>query len=350
MLLSTILCTLIVSQLTTTTTTIWKKCFDSDNDPCPLQTLRFTTRSTIGAEGANPDCRLTTRPTINGNLIFAKVEWPESNDSPFMQIAVNENTLELLYTCGPVVKSPIINDTVNGVFLYYRIYPKINGTSIYIDDELYCSWSLDMNNSSFPFQLIDQPQYYISDRGYQIYYNLTQTVPIAQANYAQLPASAGQFVDGYPYKAIGSEKYLFITRVADKTIDFLLEINGETPKLVQVNLINDNSLSIKIELNFNKRTMSAYARALKLEDNLRDKILNSSIDGNECRWSFADPIHTLYGPINLKETTYELQIIENNMFAHVDQTNFKISSGSRSLKIVKSLLISILLSMCFLSR
>ena len=115
---------------------------------------------------------------------------------------------KVMFTCGPVMQAIIWPKT-------YRVYPEINGTSMLINDKVYCSWSVDIVNSSFPFDLIDQPKYYISNRGYQVYYDLSQTVPIAPANYSHLPKDVEPFVDGFKYKAVGSQKYLLIARVGN---------------------------------------------------------------------------------------------------------------------------------------
>uniref|UniRef100_T1KTX4 Uncharacterized protein n=1 Tax=Tetranychus urticae TaxID=32264 RepID=T1KTX4_TETUR len=337
MFLSTVLFASIVLQLTTATTDEWKSCFD---DSCPIKNLKFPYESSSKNEKGLSDIRTETTSTLNENPVSFSLGYAESGGVDRLDaIAWGEGTYNVLFTCGPVATTTANN----------YIYPIINGTAIYVNGKEYCSWSVDINNSSFPFELIDPPQYYISDRGYQIYYNLNQTVPVAAANYSQLPESFEPFVDGYQYKAVGSEKYLLVARQANKSIDYLLKVNGETPKLVEVNLKSD--ISVDIQCNFKKRIASAYAKIDEVKDNLWNRIQNVEMNENECRWSLPASFDTLYGPVNLKETAYELEIIENNIFVYFDGKNFRVAaptSASSSSTLSKSLLISILLCMSFL--
>uniref|UniRef100_T1KTY2 Uncharacterized protein n=1 Tax=Tetranychus urticae TaxID=32264 RepID=T1KTY2_TETUR len=312
MLLSTVLFASIVLQLTTATTAEWKSCFDYS---CPIKNLEFPFQLTSKKGQGLSDTRSTSYSTINKNTVSFSLGYAESGGIDRVNaIAWGRGTYYVLFTCGPVIKTTANN----------YIYPIINGTAIYVNGKEYCSWSVDINNSSYPFELIDPPQYYISQSGYQIYYNLNQTVPIAAANYSQLPESVEPFVDGYRYKAVGSEKYLLVAREANKSIDFLLKVNGETPRLIEVHLMND--ISLVIECNFKERDITAYAKIYAVKNNLWNRIRDAKIDGNECRWSLPDSFDTLYGPVNLKETAYELEIIENNMFVHLNEYNFKIAT------------------------
>ncbi|XP_025017691.1 uncharacterized protein LOC112539424 [Tetranychus urticae] len=312
MLLSTVLFASIVLQLTTTTTAEWKSCFD---DSCPIKNLEFSDESSSKNDKGLTDSWKRAYATLNDNPVSFSLGYAESGGVDRLDaIAWGEGDSNVLFTCGPVATT----------VAHFIIYPIINGTAIYVNGKEYCSWSVDINNSSYPFELIDPPQYYISQSGYQIYYNLNQTVPIAAANYSQLPESVEPFVDGYRYKAVGSEKYLLVAREANKSIDFLLKVNGETPRLIEVHLMND--ISLVIECNFKERDITAYAKIYAVKNNLWNRIRDAKIDGNECRWSLPDSFDTLYGPVNLKETAYELEIIENNMFVHLNEYNFKIAT------------------------
>uniref|UniRef100_T1KTY1 Uncharacterized protein n=1 Tax=Tetranychus urticae TaxID=32264 RepID=T1KTY1_TETUR len=316
MLLSTVLFASIVLQLTTATTPEWKSCFD---DSCLIKNLEIPFESSSKNEKGLSDSRINAYSTLADNSVSFSLGYAESGGiERFNAIAWGRGTYYVLFTCGPVITTTAHN----------TIHPKINGTAIYVNGKEYCSWSLDINNASYPFDLIDQPQYYISDRGYQIYYNLNQTVPVAAANYSQLPKSVEPFVDGYRYKAAGSEKYLLVAREANKSIDFLLKVNGETPKLAEVNLKSD--ISVDIECNFEKRMVSAYAKIYAVKNNLWNRIQNVKMNENECRWSLPASFDTLYGPVNLKETAYELEIIENNMFVYFDGKNFSIGTPKDS--------------------
>uniref|UniRef100_T1KTX6 BAH domain-containing protein n=1 Tax=Tetranychus urticae TaxID=32264 RepID=T1KTX6_TETUR len=305
-------------KLTTTTTAEWKSCFD---DSCPIKNLEFSDESSSKNDKGLTDSWKRAYATLNDNPVSFSLGYAESGGVDRLDaIAWGEGDSNVLFTCGPVATT----------VAHFIIYPIINGTAIYVNGKEYCSWSVDINNSSFPFDLIDPPQYYISHRGYQIYYNLNQTVPVAAANYSQLPKSVESFVDGYQYKAVGSEKYILIVREANKTTDFLLKVNGETPKLVEVNLKSD--ISIDIEFDLKKRRVTAYAKIGEVKDSLWSPIRDLKMGENQVQWSLPDSFDTLYGPVNPKETDYELQILENNMFVHFDEHNFRIATLKGSLK------------------
>uniref|UniRef100_T1KV54 CS domain-containing protein n=1 Tax=Tetranychus urticae TaxID=32264 RepID=T1KV54_TETUR len=327
MLLPTVLCILVVLELTATDTPQWRLCLD---DSCPIKHLDIPYKQSSTCSKGKSGCFISADAPFNGNSISFELEVVETGQYDRLnEIYWGQNPANVLFNCDPVVTT-----TAHGYF-----YPKINGNAIYINGEAYCSWSLDMNNSSFPFELIDQPQYYISQSGYQIYYNLNQTVPVAAANYSQLPKSVEPFVKGYKYKAVGSEKYLLIAREASDTTDFLLKVNGEDPRLVRVNLKSE--ISIDIDCNFKERSVKVHYKYGQPPYEFKEAYY-STIDESECRWSLSDPLKSNYGIIKPRKTVYELQIIENNMFVYFDEANFKIetpTSASSSSTLAKSLLV-----------
>uniref|UniRef100_T1K7J7 Uncharacterized protein n=1 Tax=Tetranychus urticae TaxID=32264 RepID=T1K7J7_TETUR len=341
-LLSIVLSTLIVLHLTTTAKAHWKQCFD---DSCPIKNIEFSTRTSSRDISGKLDGASTSYSLNDDGVKFETKEPASGIPGHTTEVAWDKDIV--LFTCG-VRKFTIYKDNYNLTITDYNIEPEINGTAIYFDDKLYFAWALKINNSTFPYELIDPPQYYISKRGYHIYYNLTQTVPIAAANYSQLPKSVEPFVDGYQYKAVGSEKYLLIARVTNDSTDFLLKVNGETPRLVEVNLKSD--ISINIDCNFEEGTFTMSTKAYGMKS--RVWYLNfGRIDGDECRWSLSDALEVDSFPAKLKETIYELQIIENKRFVYFDEKNFRIitpTSASSSLIIAKSLLVFSLISVIFM--
>uniref|UniRef100_T1K4V5 Uncharacterized protein n=1 Tax=Tetranychus urticae TaxID=32264 RepID=T1K4V5_TETUR len=312
-LLSIVLSTLILLHLTTTTEAHWKQCFD---DSCPIKNFKFKSKSSSCDISGNLDSA-STAYSLNGDGVKFEMSAPASG-IPGQTIEVAWDEDNVLFTCS-LRESKAYNPTITD----FNIAPKINGTAIYFNDKLYFSWAIKISNSTFPYELIDPPQYYLSKRGYQIFYNLTQTVPIAAANYDQLPESVEPFVDGYQYKAVGSEKYLLIARVTNKTTDFLLKVNEETKdkRFVEVNLKSD--ISINVECNFEKGTFTMSTKAYGMKSNVW-YLHVGRIDGDECLWSLSDSFEVREFPVKLKETAYELQIIENKRFVHFDENNFRI--------------------------
>uniref|UniRef100_T1K7K1 DOMON domain-containing protein n=1 Tax=Tetranychus urticae TaxID=32264 RepID=T1K7K1_TETUR len=326
---ATVICTLIVLPLTTTTKALWKPCFD---DSCPIKNIKIKYNFAFSSGEGDIE-----RSWSDDGTLFVL----ETHSDLVQKTRTQHDDHNVIFTCSvPDIKIPV--DSYKRANIDYQIQPEINGTAIYLNDTMLCSWSIMIGNSTFPFELIDPPQYYISESGYQIYYNLTQTVPIAAANYSQLPESVDTFVDGYQYKAVGSEKYLLIARVTNETTDFLLKVNGQTPRWVQVNL--EGAIGINIECNFEQRFVISSIRAY----------LNpgeGKIDGDECRWSLSEAFEVHWQPTKIKDTTYELQIIENSRFVHFHGNNFRITtptSASSSLTIAKSLLIVMLFSAIFI--
>uniref|UniRef100_T1KTY3 Dipeptidylpeptidase IV N-terminal domain-containing protein n=1 Tax=Tetranychus urticae TaxID=32264 RepID=T1KTY3_TETUR len=313
MILSTVLFASIVLQLTTTTTAQWKSCFD---DSCPIKNLKYP--YDLSSKYDPSESKLMSYPNYNHVAIIFSLESAVTGVDRLNEIHWQEkdDLFYVLFTCGPVAKTST-NDT---------IYPMVNGTAIYISGKVLCSWSMDPRNL-FPYDLIDPPQYFISDRGYQIYYNLTQTVPIPAADHSQLPKSVEPFVDGYKYKAVGSEKYLLVARRVNETTDFLLKVNGETPRLVEVKLKNDTLMSIDVDCDFKKRIVYGWADIVTEKANIWSSLSNNKVNGNECTWSLPDSFGNLYGIANLKETVYELLIIEDNMFVYFDKYNFRVPTS-----------------------
>uniref|UniRef100_T1K7K3 Uncharacterized protein n=1 Tax=Tetranychus urticae TaxID=32264 RepID=T1K7K3_TETUR len=343
-LLSIVLFTLIVLHLTTITKAHWKQCFD---DSCPIKNIKFSSKSSSRVSSGRLDTVKTAYPS-NGDGVWFEMKAPASGiPGQTTAIEYDDDDDKVLFACSVRVYT-IYKDNYNLTITDYNIEPELNGTAIYFNDKLYCSWAIMISNSTFPYELIDPPQYYISESGYQIYYNLTQTVPIAAVNYSQLPGSVEPFVDGYQYKAVGSEKYLLIARVTNDSTDFLLKVNGETPRLVQVNLKSD--ISINIECNFVEGSLTMTTKAYGMKSNVWYWNVGR-IDGDECLWSLSDSLEVHSFPAKLKETTYQLQIIENKRFVHYDEKNFRIitpTSASSSLTIAKSLLIFMLFSVIFM--
>ncbi|XP_015783574.1 uncharacterized protein LOC107361298 [Tetranychus urticae] len=341
--LSIVLSTLIVLHLATTTKAYWQKCFD---DSCPIKYIKFSSKSSSRDISGGLDRDKTTYSSNDDGVRF-EMQAPASG-IPGQTIDIEWDDDNVLFTCSVRVVTIYKDNYTIQTITDYNIAPEINGTAIYFNDKLYCSWAIKISNSTFPYELIDPPQYYISESGYQIYYNLTQTVPIAAANYSQLPASVEPFVDGYEYKAVGSEKYLLIARIANDSTDFLLKVNGETPRLVEVNLKSD--ISINIDCNFEEGTFTMSTKFYDTESVVWF-LQPGRIDGDECLWSLSDSLKVRSFPAKLKETIYELQIIENKRFVYFDEKNFRIitpTSASSSLIIAKSLLVFSLISVIFM--
>uniref|UniRef100_T1L5I0 Uncharacterized protein n=1 Tax=Tetranychus urticae TaxID=32264 RepID=T1L5I0_TETUR len=312
----------------TTTTANWKECFDFS---CPIKNVTFLFETDDHFDEVRSDIHLSYSNSSFDGIKF-ELEANKSDNLKMLMIQCDEYTSNVLFTCGAIPD--------------YSNQPEINGTAIYLNGKVFCSWSIEISNSTFPFELIDPPQYYISESGYQIHYDLTQTVPVAAADYSQLPKNVKPFVDGYQYKAVGSEKYLLIARVAKKKTEFLLKVNGETPKLVEVNLKSD--IGIGIVCNFEEQvfTMFTTYRGEKTKELF---LGGGKIDGNECLWTISDSLKILSGPVKLKETTYELQIIENKRFVYFAENNFSTTpaSASSSLQTASSLLIFMLFFVIF---
>uniref|UniRef100_T1KTY7 Uncharacterized protein n=1 Tax=Tetranychus urticae TaxID=32264 RepID=T1KTY7_TETUR len=327
----------------TSNSTEWIQCF---NKTCPISNLKFITSLNVLCMIDNPSCYiahgLDLMDQFDNKFYFDVTSYPYNlTMNQNIGIDLTRDASDVVYTCS---------DPCETIIDMNKTHPEINGTDLYIKGQKYCSWSLDINNSSFPYDLIDPPQYYISDRGYQIYYNLTQTVTVPAANYSQLPKSVEPFVDGYQYKAVGSEKYLLVARVGNKSADFLLKVNEEAPRLVSVNLMND--ISLDIECNFEERIVVAYSKHGQASFNIFKQVHDVKIGGNECRWSLPDSLDSNYGIVNPKQTVYELQITENDRFVYFDEANFRLeaptpASSSSALTLAKSMLIFVLISVIF---
>ncbi|XP_053201514.1 uncharacterized protein LOC128386501 isoform X1 [Panonychus citri] len=224
------------------------------------------------------------------------------------------------------------------------------GSSIYLNGNLYCTWIMAKSDSSWP---VDEGKKadLVVDHDYQVSILADSRSVAVGENSSELPIYQMKFINcctnsgaNIGYKVRGNREYLLIAKEKVNSTDFLLQVIGQSPKIVRVALNNSDGLGIVAECNYENASFNGLATIGTVSSSINNQLDHSKIYDYRCSWTLPKIVKCLYGVLDTKKVSYKLQIIADGVAVY-NQTNVKLNSALSTLSNLILIVFAIVLTL-----